>query len=147
MTWQKLMISGKKLLISAELKECVTWFICFLYHFKVLCKCGKFHHCEICVTDFRKRGFFRHSFWSWEKPLIGRVVLAAYGNKILNTAKPLLDDKKVTCNINNCLIHTILLVIICLLIPVVVFISCFFYLQNIDQNKNNYYHFTKATIN
>ena len=113
----------------------------------MLCKCGKFHHCEICVTDFRKRGLFRHSFCSWEKPLIGRVVLAAYGNKILNTAKSSLDDKKVTCDINNCLIHTILLVIICLLIPVIVFISCFFYLQNIDQNKNNYYHFTKATIN
>ena len=37
------------------------------------------------------------------------------------------DDKKVTCEENNCIIHTISLVIICLLLLVVVSISCYYY--------------------
>ena len=77
---------------------------------------------------------------SWAKRLIDKVVLVCE-NEILNTAKASLDNKNVTCKISNCLIHTISLVIICLLILVAVFI-----IQNIVQNKNIYYHFTKPTI-
>ena len=101
-------------------------------------------HCEcnkVCESD----EYLIIKNCSWAKPLIDKVLLT-YGNEILNTAKASLDDKSVTCKISNCLIHTISLVIICLLILVAVFISCFFIIQNIDQNKNIYYHFTKPTI-
>ena len=101
-------------------------------------------HCEcnkVCESD----EYLIIKNCSWAKPLIDKVLLT-YGNEILNTAKASLDDKSVTCKISNCLIHTISLVIICLLILVAVFISCFFIIQNIVQNKNIYYHFTKPTI-
>ena len=56
--WQNLLISGKKMLLSAELKERVTWVIYFLDLFPVRYNCAKFHHCRICATDFRERGPF-----------------------------------------------------------------------------------------
>ena len=96
-------------------------------------------HCEcnkVCESD----EYLIIKNCSWAKPLIDKVLLT-YGNEILNTAKASLDNKNVTCKISNCLIHTISLVIICLLILVAVFI-----IQNIVQNKNIYYHFTKPTI-
>ena len=46
------------MLMSAELKGCVTWFIYFLDLLWVRYNCAKFHHCRICVTDFRARGSF-----------------------------------------------------------------------------------------
>ena len=95
------------------------------------CECNK-----ACESD----EFLIIKNCSWAKRLIDKVVLACE-NEILNIAKASLDDKNVTCKISNCLIHTISLVIICLLILVAVFI-----IQNIVQNKNIYYHFTKPTI-
>ena len=53
---QNLLISGEKMLMSAEIKECVTWFIHFLDLPLVRYNCAKFHHCRICVADFRERG-------------------------------------------------------------------------------------------
>ena len=44
------------MLMSAELKGCVTWFIYFLDLLWVRYNCAKFHRCRICVTDFRERG-------------------------------------------------------------------------------------------
>ena len=41
------------MLMSAELKGCVTWFICFLDLLYVRYSCVKFYHCRICMTDFR----------------------------------------------------------------------------------------------
>ena len=49
---QNLLISGDKMLMSAELRVCVTWFIYFLDLLCVRYNCAKFHHCRICVTDF-----------------------------------------------------------------------------------------------
>ena len=43
---------------------------------------------------------------SCEKILFGKLVLACE-NEILNTTETSLDDKKVTCQTNDCLIHTI----------------------------------------
>ena len=43
---------------------------------------------------------------SCEKRLFGKSVLAC-GDEVLNTTETSLDDKKVTCEENNCLIHTI----------------------------------------
>ena len=40
-----------KMLISVELKGCVTWFISFLDLLWQRYICAKFHHCRICVTD------------------------------------------------------------------------------------------------
>ena len=54
---QNLIISGEKVLMSAELKGCVTWFIYFLGLLEVRYSCAKFHY-RICVTDFRKGGPF-----------------------------------------------------------------------------------------
>ena len=56
MIYQNLLISSEKMLISAELKECVKRFIYFLDLLWVRCKCAKFYHCRKCVTDFREVG-------------------------------------------------------------------------------------------
>ena len=53
---QNLLIFGEKMLMSAELKVCVTWFIHFMDLPLVRYNCAKFHHCRICVPDFRKAG-------------------------------------------------------------------------------------------
>ena len=47
-----------KMLMSAKLKECVTWFIYFVDLLQVRYNSAKFHHCRICVTDFREVGAF-----------------------------------------------------------------------------------------
>ena len=51
---QNLLISGEKMLMSAELKECVTSFIHFFSLPQVSFNCAKFHHCRICVAGFRE---------------------------------------------------------------------------------------------
>ena len=51
---QNLLISEEKMLISAKLRGCVTWLIYFLDLLYVRYNCAKFHHCRICVTDFRE---------------------------------------------------------------------------------------------
>ena len=52
---------------------------------------------------------------SCEKRLTGKLVLECE-DEILNTTEILLNDKKVACAKSNCFIHTISLVIICLLL-------------------------------
>ena len=42
----------------SKLKYCVTLFIYFLDFLYVRYNCAKFHHCRICVTDFREKGLF-----------------------------------------------------------------------------------------
>ena len=59
------------------------------------------------------------------KTLLGKLVLACQDEK-LNTTEASLDDKKVKCKKRNCLIPTISLVIICLLLLVVICISCYY---------------------
>ena len=44
--------------MSAELKGCVTRFICFLDLLWIRYNCAKFHHCRIYVTDSREGGIF-----------------------------------------------------------------------------------------
>ena len=54
-----LLFSGENLLMSAELEGCVTWFIYFCIFFRYgSYSFPKFHHCGICVTDFREEGLF-----------------------------------------------------------------------------------------
>ena len=63
--------------------------------------------------------------WNWQifrycscwKRLIGKLVLVCE-DEILNTTKTSLDDKEVICEKSNYLIHTILMVIICLLLVI-----------------------------
>ena len=50
---------------------------------------------------------------------------------MLNTTETSFDDKKETREKNNCLVHTISLVIICLLLLVVICVSCIFIIQEI----------------
>ena len=54
--YQNLVISSEKMLMSAELNGCIPLFIYFLDLLLVRYKCAKFHHCSICVTDFREEG-------------------------------------------------------------------------------------------
>ena len=49
---------------------------------------------------------------SCEKCLIDKLVLACE-DEILNTTETSLSDKKLLCGKNNCLIHTISVIIIC----------------------------------
>ena len=57
-------------------------------------------------------------------------------DKLLNTTETSLDDKKVTCEKSNCLIHTMSFVIIYLLLLIVICVSRYFSYTNMDQNKN-----------
>ena len=63
---------------------------------------------------------------SWEKRLIGKLVLECE-DEVLNTTETLLNDKNVAYAKSNSIIHTILLVITCLLLLVVICINCYFY--------------------
>ena len=60
-----------------------------------------------------------------KKHLFGKLVLACE-NEILNTTKNLLENKLAICE-NNCLIHTISLLILCTSLLTIAFISCCFY--------------------
>ena len=57
-----------KMLMSAELKGCVTWFINFLDLHWLRYNCAKFHHCRIFVIDFMKGGLFAPPFPIREQP-------------------------------------------------------------------------------
>ena len=72
---EKLLISGDKMLISAEIKRCVSWFICFLNFLYVRYNCVKFQNCRLCVTDFREQAFFRplHPWAAPKKAILHRV--------------------------------------------------------------------------
>ena len=61
-----------------------------------------------------------------EKRLIRKLMLECE-DEILNTSETLLDDKNITRKKSNCLIHTFLLIIICLVLLVVIYVSCYFY--------------------
>ena len=56
--YQNLLIFGEQMLITAELKLCVTWFIYFLDLLWIRYDCAKFRSCRIFATDFRKGGLF-----------------------------------------------------------------------------------------
>ena len=47
----KLCCTDEKMLMSAKLKWCITWFICLLDLLWVRYNCAKFHNCSICVRD------------------------------------------------------------------------------------------------
>ena len=81
-----------------------------------------------------------------KKPLFRKNVLG-YGNGVLNTAETSLVDKKVMCEIINCLIHPISLIIICLLLLVVIFVSCFFHYIKYWSKQNHLLPFNSATLN
>ena len=75
---QNLLISGEKMLMSAEVKRYVTWFTYFLdLLWAIRYKCAKFHHCRIYLTDFRGgRGGFLPPSHLWaapKKPILNRV--------------------------------------------------------------------------
>ena len=62
---------------------------------------------------------------SGKRRLVGKLVLAC-ADEILNTTKTFLHNKIAVCE-TKCLIHTIALVIKCLLLIAVNFISCYLY--------------------
>ena len=66
--------ASQKLLISAWFKGCVPWFIYFSNPFKVRYNCSSFHHCRICVTNFRDGAFLSPHPWAAPKmPILNRV--------------------------------------------------------------------------
>ena len=81
------------------------------------CECNK-----ACEID----GYLDIKKCLCKKRLFVKLVLACE-DEILNTAENSFNDKKLTCEKSNCLIHTISLVIICLLLLSVISISCYFY--------------------
>ena len=72
--WQNLLISSEKMVMSPEIKGCVTWFIYFLDLLWGRYNCAKFHHCTICGTDFREGGAFLppplHPWAAPKKPIL-----------------------------------------------------------------------------
>ena len=81
-----------------------------------------------------------------QKCLIGKLILECE-DEILNRTENLFNDKKATYSKSNCLLYTISLIAIWLLFLVVICVSCYFFVQNIDQNTNIYYHFKTSTLN
>ena len=81
---------------------------------------------------------------SCEKPLIGKLVLECE-YEILNKTKSSFNNKKVNAK-NNCLTRTASLVIICLLLLTLVCFSCYFYMQNIVQNRNICHHLMTPSL-
>ena len=81
-----------------------------------------------------------------QKCLIGKLILECE-DEILNRTENLFNDKKAAYSKSNCLLYTISLITIWLLFLVVICVSCYFIVQNIDQNKNIYYHFKTSTLN
>ena len=78
------------------------------------CKCNK--NCKIDeYLDIKN--------CSCEKRLFGKLALACENEKLITTETSL-NDRKVACEKSDCLIHTISLAITCLLLLVVIFISC-----------------------
>ena len=76
---------------------------------------------------------------SCKKCLIGKLVLECK-KEILNTIETSLDDEKEACEKNNCLIHMMSLVIICLLLLAVASIGCYYYYTRDWIKKNAQYH-------
>ena len=74
-----------------------------------------------------------------EKLLISKLVLE-FEDETLNATESSIDDKKATCVKKNCLIHTISLVIICLLLLAIASLTCYYYYTRYWKKKINYYH-------
>ena len=75
LTKQNLLISGEKMLMSPELER-----VCHVIHLFFGSSfgnynCPNFHHCRICVTDFRKGDFLPLplSFTAPKRPILNRV--------------------------------------------------------------------------
>ena len=71
-----MLIPGEKMVMSAEVRRIVTWFIYFLNLLYVRYNCPTFHHCRICGTDFREGGLFDPSPHPWavpKTPILNRV--------------------------------------------------------------------------
>ena len=77
-----MLIFGEKMLMSADVRMCVTWFIYFLDLLQVRYNCAKFHHCWICVTDIREGGpFCSPNPWAAPKmPIRNRVKVILLNN-------------------------------------------------------------------
>ena len=56
--YQNFLIFVEKMLMPAELKWWITWFIYFLDFLWVRYNCAKCHHSRICKTYFRERSLF-----------------------------------------------------------------------------------------
>ena len=71
---QKLIIFCEKILITAEINRCVTWFMYLLDLIYVRFKCAKFNHSRIYVIYFReaalKRASLNRSIFPNELPSI-----------------------------------------------------------------------------
>ena len=79
----------------------------YYFKFNKACKLDEYFHIQNC---------------SFEKCLIGKLALECE-DEISNTTETLLNNKKVICEKG---IHTILLIIICMLLSAVVSIGCYY---------------------
>ena len=93
-----------------ECKELYAWGSCKNNYMLNLSTC----HCE-CNKTCKIDEYLNIKKFLCKKPLIRKLVLI-YKDEISNTTEILLNDKKVTCEKSNCLIHTIISIILCLLL-------------------------------
>ena len=86
----------KKMLMSAKLKESITWFIHFLCLLLVRSTCAKFHLCRICVTDLREIAFLTSPCLgaAIKKPVLTRV-------NIFYCFFTVVSKRNTTCNKNH----------------------------------------------
>ena len=104
-----------------ECKELDDWSSCEKNYMRNPSKCD----CD-CNKAYKIDEYLDTKNCSCKKHLIGKLVLGCE-DEILNTMETSPHDKKETCEKSNCLIHTISLVIICLLVLAVVSIGCYYY--------------------
>ena len=98
---QIMLISGEKMLMSAELRVCVTWLIYFLDLLWVRYNRDQFHHCRICVADFREGGPFCPHPWPAPKmPILNRVKMGLR-QEVWNFIKKGLQHRHFTVNLRK----------------------------------------------
>ena len=78
-----------------------------------------------------------------KKRLIGKLVIECE-DEILNTTEA--TDKKVTFEKSNCFMHTFLLETICLLLLVVICVSCYFYYTKYRSKQKHLLPFHDTSI-
>ena len=81
--------------------------------------------CE-CDKSFDVGEYSDYEKCKCRKKLIDKLALECEGEILNTTDTILITDKKVTCK-NNCLIYSILLIILCLILLATASISCYYY--------------------
>ena len=130
-------------------------------HDKCWCDCKELRACDSCIDDYIWNPTMWDREWnkackttehlnigncSREERLLDKLVLICEDEILIITETSL--NKKVTCERNYCLIHTISLATICTLLLIFACSGCYYYYTRYwKKNKKNYYHIKTLITN